>query len=103
MEERRSAQRLHTNISVRWETLKSEGHGTVCDLSATGCFILTGGEVGPQELVRMNTALPQEIATLWGKVVYVINEMGFAVRFVFGSEADQQLIDRVISLTRNTV
>ena len=48
----------------------------------------------------MNTALP-EIATLWGNVVYVINEMGFAVRFVFGSEADQQLIERLISLSRS--
>ena len=100
MEERRSAQRLRTNLSVRWETLKSQGGGSVCDLSVSGCFVLTGGEVNPRELVRMNTALP-DIATLWGNVVYVINEMGFAVRFVFGSEADQQLIERVISLTRS--
>ena len=100
MEERRSAQRLRANISVRWETLKTQGHGSVCDLSASGCFVLTGGEVNPQELVRMNTALPEEIATLWGNIVYVIGEMGFAVRFVFGSEADKRLIERLVSFSQ---
>jgi len=40
--------------------------------------------------------LAGDMTTLWGNVVYNINEMGFAVRFVFGSEADEQIIERVI-------
>ena len=97
MQERRNAPRLRTNLNVRWETLHTGGRGAICDLSTTGCFILTGGEVYPPELVRMNILLPSEMATLWGNVVYTINEMGFAVRFVFGSEADEELIERVIA------
>jgi len=97
MQERRTAPRLRTNLNVRWETLHTGGRGTVCDLSTTGCFILTGGEVSPPELVRMNIVLPSEMATLWGNVVYVISEMGFAVRFVFDSEADEELVQRVIA------
>ena len=97
MQERRTAPRLRTNLNVRWETLHTGGRGTVCDLSNTGCFILTGGEVASPELVRMNIILPSEMATLWGNVVYAISEMGFAVRFVFGSEADQELLQRVIA------
>ena len=95
MQERRNAQRLRANLNVRWETLKTSGRGAVCDLSSSGCFVLTGGQITSQELVRMNIVLPNEIATVWGNVVYTISEMGFAVRFVFGSEADQQLIQRM--------
>jgi len=53
--------------------------------------------VTPPELVRLNIALPSEMATLWGTIVYVIGEMGFAVRFVFGSDADKELVQRVIA------
>jgi hypothetical protein len=97
MQERRTAPRLSTNLNARWETLHTGGRGTICDLSSTGCFILTGGEVTPPELVRINIVLPSQMATLWGNIVYAIGEMGFAVRFVFGSEADRELVERVIA------
>ena len=87
---------MRTNINVRWETLRTQGRGTVCDLSTSGCFVLTGGEVGLQELMRLDLMLSGEVITLWGSVVYAINEMGFAVRFVFGSEADKEAIESVV-------
>ena len=96
MQERRRAQRFHANVRVRWETLKAQGRGDVCDLSSSGCFVLTGGEVVRGELARLELMLAGDMTTLWGNVVYNINEMGFAVRFVFGSEADEQIIERVI-------
>jgi len=96
MEERRKADRLRTNINVRWETLTTQGRGSVCDLSSSGCFVLTGGEVLPHELIRMELSLPDEGLTLWGHVVYTISEMGFAVRFVFGAGADQESVEHVI-------
>ena len=58
--------------------------------------MLTGGEVTAGELMRMDLISGDGIATLWGNVVYTINEMGFAVRFVFGSETDQQAVERAI-------
>ena len=96
MQERRRAERFHANVRVRWETLKAQGRGDVCDLSSSGCFVLTGGEVVRGELARLELMLAGDVTTLWGNVVYNINEMGFAVRFVFGSEADEQIIERVI-------
>ena len=96
MQERRRAERFHANVRVRWETLKTQGRGDVCDLSSSGCFVLTGGEVVRGELARLELMLAGDMTTLWGNVVYNINEMGFAVRFVFGSEADEQIIERVI-------
>ena len=100
MQERRTAPRFRSNLSVRWESLRAQGRGSVSDLSSTGCFILTGGEVETRELVRMDLLLRDEVATLWGNVVYAIPEMGFAVRFLFGSENDNEIIARVISYAR---
>jgi hypothetical protein len=96
MEERRSANRLRTNINVRWESLKTQGRGSVCDLSATGCFVLTGGDVNSGELIQMQFVLNDEIATLWGQVIYIVNEMGFATRFVFAN-GDEQRLRRLLS------
>src|SRR5437763_3997211 len=96
MQERRTSERVRANLNVRWETLKAQGRGSVCDLSSSGCFVLTGGEVTAGELLRMDLVFSEGIATFWGNVVYAINEMGFAVRFVFGSEADQQAVERLI-------
>ncbi len=98
MQERRTSERFRANLNVRWETLKAQGRGSVCDLSSSGCFVLTGGEVTAGELLRMDLISNDGIATLWGNVVYAINEMGLAIRFVFGSEADKQAVERV---TRN--
>ena len=94
---------MRTNINVRWETLKSQGRGAVSDLSASGCFVLTGGEVVPHELARLDIMLSGEVMTLWGSVVYAISEMGFAVRFVVDSEADRQTIERIITKARSIV
>ena len=96
MQERRATKRVRANINVRWETLKTQGRGAVCDLSSSGCFVLAGAEVMPRELARMELALPDQRTILWGNVVYRVSEMGFAVRFVFGSEADKESLERFI-------
>jgi hypothetical protein len=91
MEERRSAQRLRTNINVRWESLKTEGGGQVCDLSAGGCFVLSGGEVDQGELLQIRLILDDQIVSLWGQVIYSVREMGFAVRFILTYEDGRHL------------
>jgi len=91
MRERRSAGRLRTNIGVRWESLKTDGGGQVCDLSATGCFVLSGGEVNQGDLIQMRLILDDEIVTLWGQVIYALSEMGFAVRFILTDDDGRHL------------
>ena len=102
MQERRNAPRLRTNISARWETLRSQGRGSVCDLSSAGCFVLSGGDVSSRELVRLELVLGEEIVTAWGHVVYHVFEMGFAVRFVSQIEDDRRAIDRLIEHAQQT-
>ena len=95
MQERRSANRLRTNISVRWETLRTQGRGSVCDLSSSGCFVLSGGEVSQGELARLDLLVSDELVTVWGTVVYAISEMGFAVRFLFGGREEEDFMKAI--------
>jgi hypothetical protein len=95
MQERRSANRLRTDINVRWETLKTQGRGFVCDLSSSGCFVLSGGELTQGELIRLTLLVSDEIVTVWGTIVYTIGEMGFAVRFLFGGPEEEEFIRAV--------
>lgn len=100
MQERRAAERLRIDISVAWEALRTQGRGAVCDLSSLGCFVLTGAEVRAGELIRLEIHFPQESATLWGEVVYSIAEMGFALRFEFGTQDDRASLDKLIHSIR---
>jgi PilZ domain len=102
MQERRTAPRLRTNISARWETLKSQGRGSVCDLSSGGCFVLTGADVEAKELVRLELILDDKIVTVWGYVVYYVLDMGFAMRFVSQIEDDRRAIEHLIEHAQRT-
>jgi hypothetical protein len=97
MQERRTAERVRLSLRTRWETLMTQGRGTVCDLSSTGCFVLSGGEVNPGELTRLEIHFPEGIASVWGAVVYGIAEMGFAIRFKFAGESESRALDKLIA------
>ena len=102
MQERRAAERLRVDLDTRWEGLRTQGRGAVCDLSSLGCFVLTSGEVKPGQLIRLEINFPQEAASLWGQVVYAVGEIGFALRFAFGDQTDQDSLGRLIeSLKRS--
>ena len=96
MQERRTAKRIRLDLKAHWEGLMTQGRGAVCDLSSMGCFVLSGGEVGAGELVRLEIQFPQEIVSLWGEVVYTVAEMGFALRFKFAGEEDKRVLDGLL-------
>ena len=96
MQERRTAQRVRLNLRTRWEALTTQGRGAVTDLSPSGCFVLTGGEVSVGELIRMDISFPEEIVSVWGQVVYAVADMGFALRFNFGSVEEQVALNRLL-------
>ena|SRR6267378_3955880 len=96
MQERRAAERRRTDLNARWETLRTEGRGAICDLSSIGCFVLTNTAVRRGELIRLEINFPRESTSVWGQVVYAVAEMGFALRFAFGGDGDQDLLNRLI-------
>ena len=102
MQERRATQRFRVDLRVRWETLQSQGRGSVCDLSSSGCFVLTSDDVRAGELVRFEVVLNDQVVPLWGQVIYRISEMGFAVRFVFEGEDDERFLNQLIETMNPT-
>lgn len=97
MQERRTATRFRVDLQVRWETLKSQGTGALSDLSAGGCFVLTGGEASAGELVRLQIVSKQHIAQVWGHVIDSIAEMGFAVQFVHTDQTGNKDLQNLLS------
>jgi PilZ domain len=95
MQERRAAERLRIDLEARWEGLRTQGRGAVCDLSSLGCFVLTSAEVQPSDLIRLEINFPEEVASLWGHVVYAVEEIGFAVRFAFADDADRHSLSQL--------
>ncbi len=97
MQERRTAERVRLNLKARWEGLMTQGRGAVSDLSSTGCFVLSSGEVTAGELIRLQIDFPRNVRIVWGRVVYTVDEIGFALRFTFHDDADRRVLDGLIA------
>src|SRR5437588_1853180 len=97
MQERRTAERIRTNLTARWEGLMTAGRGSVCDLSATGCFVLSGGRVDVGELILLEINFGDHVNLVWGKVIYEIAEMGFALHFSFANPDEELALANAIS------
>lgn len=92
-EERRAQERLEVYLNARWEGDLGRATGTVSDISADGCFVLTGGRVAPYELITLEIQLPNdEWIGAWGQVVNFTQEIGFGVRYIkFGRREREEL------------
>ncbi|MBD0370083.1 MAG: PilZ domain-containing protein [Pyrinomonadaceae bacterium] len=88
--ERRRARRLRVNFRARWEGSWARREGHITDLSAAGCFILTPDLVKPGEPVKLEIQLPKGEIKIDGRVVYKIEDMGFAIEFTAASEEDRK-------------
>ena len=81
-EDRREARRVRVNFPARWEGLMAQNEATICDISTTGCMVLSGGDVKSGELIRLEIQFPTgEWSFQWGEVAYPVPEIGFALRF----------------------
>ena len=88
--ERRKAPRIKADLPIRWEGVIERQDATITSLSNSGCFVLTGGEVGHKELLRLELYLPDaEPLYLWAEVVDTAYEIGFAAQFTSTEPADQ--------------
>lgn len=88
--ERRRAPRVKTNLRARWEGDLGLREANVTSLSKLGCFVLSGGNVEPKELIRLEIIFPDdEPVYLWGEVVEKADEIGFAMQFTSLDKADQ--------------
>jgi hypothetical protein len=102
IDERRQHERVEANLDALWEGVLIRHTGTVVDISATGCFILTQDDVKPKELVRLEVVLPDgRRIYLWGEVVYQIPEMGFAVQYTGTDESEHELLEEFLASVKS--
>jgi len=88
--DRRSAPRARVKLLARWEGVLSRENGTVTDLSRSGCFVLTGGNVEVKELVWIEIQLTdRQKVNFWAEVVNESSEIGFALKFNSSSPEDE--------------
>jgi hypothetical protein len=99
--DRRQSERVDADLQVDWHGLLNSRKGNISDISVSGCFVLTGGDVTPGELISVEMVVPGLLRMeLWGKVVYQIPDMGFALRFKDLSVTQQTLLARLIEYLR---
>jgi len=90
VEERRRHERLNTYLKVRWEGLFGCNEGTVSDISAGGCFILTESHTTLRELIRLELELHTgSWVKIWGEVTNQFPGVGFGVRYTEVDEEDE--------------
>jgi hypothetical protein len=94
--ERRRAPRIKVNFGARWEGTWARREGHITDLSSIGCFILTPDLVRPGEVVNLEIQLPKGEIKIEGRVVYKIEEMGFAIEFTSLSDEDRKHLSWLI-------
>jgi hypothetical protein len=102
IEERRASERVRANLPARWEGLLSSREGMVADLSANGCFVVTKADVQPKELIRLEVETETgRRLYLWGEVVYLMDEIGFALRFTGAEETELKMLEALIEFIRS--
>jgi hypothetical protein len=80
--ERRLHERLSVYLRVRWEGQRGRYEGTVSDISAGGCFILTEGNTSLRELVKLEIELHTGARVrVWAEVTNQFAGVGFGVRY----------------------
>ena len=104
MQERRGAKRVSANLTARWHSPIRPHEGKIIELSTGGCFILTTGRPSVNKLSRVNHApckeaivievrlSPDEWLELRAEIVYKVERVGFAARFVDLTPVEEQTI-----------
>lgn len=96
--ERRVVKRLVVSIEIEWEGVNGRKNGTINDLNEQGCFVLCSGEVEDGEYVKVFLPLTGGMKVqFWGEVVNHIFEIGFAVRFIEMSDAQKEILKKLIN------
>lgn len=100
--ERRKKDRVQVDLKVYWEGALAQLEGNIVDLSTSGCFILSADLVRVGELIRVAIKLPDRNEIyIWGVVVYQIAEMGFAINFTGGDDADLKQLSLMVKAERH--
>lgn len=80
--ERRLTPRHALSVDIEWEMNGIRRHGTLGDLSARGCFVLTSGMVTNGEVIVILLPLPDgKVMPIKAEILNSVFDIGFGVRF----------------------
>ena len=97
-ENRRSNERIATNLAAKWGGLAGDHEGRIEDLSLGGCFVNTTGRVDVGEIVGVEIELPSgEWLQLRGEVASYKIGIGFGLLFSFLTEDEEQSLREFIT------
>ncbi|HEX9424981.1 MAG TPA: PilZ domain-containing protein [Pyrinomonadaceae bacterium] len=96
--DRRTDERISTNLPARWNGVSGTHEGRIEDLSLGGCFVNTGGRVDVGEVVGVEIKLPSgEWLELRGEVASYQIGIGFGVLFSFLTDDEEQALREIIA------
>jgi hypothetical protein len=97
-DEKRKSDRLPLVLEVSWEGSGSKSVARTTDISATGCFVDTLGQVGAGDILNLRFKPPDgNYISLEGKVVYQQPGVGFGVRFTRMADSDRRHLEAILN------
>ena len=100
-DERRRDERVRFPLEVRWEGLSGRHTARVYDISLSGCYIETLGDVQTGERLSFEIQSPTgRWLQFEGRVVHHQRNMGFGLRLVNLSDARRDALSRLLEYAR---
>lgn len=100
-EERRNDERVPLMLEVRWQSLSGKHTARISDMSMSGCYVETMGQVTIGELIRFEVQLPTgRWLPLIGEAVYHLPSMGFGIRFKMLTETQREVIASLLDYVK---
>lgn len=100
-DERRSEERVPLVLDMRWESLSGRRAARISDMSLSGCYVESLGQVTVGELIRFEVQLPTgRWMPLVGEVVYHLPPMGFGVRFRPLTETQKEVVASLLDYVK---
>jgi hypothetical protein len=94
---RRSDERVSTNLPAKWGGVTGDHEGRIEDLSLGGCFVNTTGRADVGEVVGVEIKLPSgEWLELRGEVTSYQIGIGFGLLFSFLTDEEEQTLRELV-------
>ena len=96
-EDKRSDERISTNLPARWGGVTGDHEGRIEDLSLWGCFLNTIGRADVGEVIGVEINLPTgEWLALGGEVTSYQQGIGLGVKFTLLTEEEEEALRELI-------
>ncbi|HEV7746249.1 MAG TPA: PilZ domain-containing protein [Pyrinomonadaceae bacterium] len=97
-DEKRKHDRVALVMEASWEGSGTKSVARTTDISLTGCFIDTLGQVGVGDVLNLRFTPPGgDYIAVEGKVMYQQNGVGFGVRFTRMADADRRRLESILN------